>query len=380
MKNMIPLMASSRLEELDSPLRLGINPYANAGITAEKAPVLLSVASAGTVDADAFAVRMRTLGGRGTRPQARLALNGIAAVFRELVEKYGAITVNTPFGTVQTFIAGTVDDPHAAPDPAKNFPFLGVVVPEEFRDQFAAFEAYIPADACPASLKRVRDEATEAKGIRGTDPFYLEGLNMTFGGEGETLELLDATTRDKLCDVSVDAESKSPVQFLCTLAPQTALAAGPYLLRLMTRAGGEPGAALWPVELKVELLEAVPAPEPGPIAETSDGTVKVMSLEDGGQSDEFTFGHDWIARGEGFSMEASPERWWISSLEVKNGETVLADMVPAVAEGGTKLTVSPTEASEPPAGTYPDAALLIHLMRDGATETLTLPIRFVVNA
>ena len=64
---------------------------------------------------------------------------------------------------------------------------------------------------------------------------------------------------------------------------------------------------------------------------------------------------------------------------MKNGETVLADMIPAVAESGTKLTASPAPASEPPAGTYPDAALLIHLTKDDATETLTLPIRFVVN-
>ena len=27
---------------------------------------------------------------------------------------------------------------------------------------------------------------------------------MTFGGEGETMELLDAATREKLCDISVD--------------------------------------------------------------------------------------------------------------------------------------------------------------------------------
>ena len=85
---------------------------------------------------------------------------------------------------------------------------------------------------------------------------------MTFGGEGETLELLDAATRGKLCDVSVDAESKSPVQFLCTLAPQTAIEAGEYLVRLTTLAGGE--STLWPVELKVGLLEAAPAPAPVP--------------------------------------------------------------------------------------------------------------------
>ena len=41
-------------------------------------------------------------------------------------------------------------------------------------------------------------------------------------------------TRDKLCDISVDAESKSTVQFLCTLSPQTAIEKGDYLIRLMT--------------------------------------------------------------------------------------------------------------------------------------------------
>ena len=256
MKKSIPLDVSSTLGKIATDKPLEITPYANAtGVTTEKAPVLIAVRSVATVTAGEFAARMVKAGGQGTEAQARLALNAVAAVLGDLVEEYGAITVNTPFGTIQTFIAGTLENAQDTPDPETNRAFLGVVVPEAYRRQFAQMTAYVPAEACPVALKRVRDKATNAKGIRGTDPFYLEGRGMTIGGEGETLELLDAVTRDKVCDVSVDAESKSPVQFLCTLAPQTALEAGEYLVRLTTLAGGE--TTLWPIELKVTLLEAI---------------------------------------------------------------------------------------------------------------------------
>ena len=45
MKDMIPLMVSSRQDKLDSTATLELNPYANAGVTVEKAPVLMAVAS-----------------------------------------------------------------------------------------------------------------------------------------------------------------------------------------------------------------------------------------------------------------------------------------------------------------------------------------------
>ena len=260
MKKTIPLEVSSTLGRIATDKPLEISPYANAtGVTTEKAPVLIAVRSTATVTAEEFAARMVKTGGQGTEAQARLALNAVAAVLGDLVEEYGAITVNTPFGTVQTFIAGTLENAQDTPDPETNRAFLGVVVPEAYRRQFAQMSAYVPTDACPVALKRVRDKATNAKCIRWTDPFYLEGRGMTFGGEGETLELLDMATRDKVCDIAVDAESKSPVQFQCTLSPQTAIEAGEYLVRLTTLAGGE--STLWPVELKVT-VEAGEAPDP----------------------------------------------------------------------------------------------------------------------
>ena len=261
MSKALPIAVSSTLTNIESAGQvLTVSPYANAGVTAEQAPVLLSVVSKRTMEAEEFASRMLTVGGQGTLAQARLVVNGIAGVMMDLVEEYGAITVQTPFGTVQTFVSGSVDSATAQPDPETNRAFLGVVVPETFRRQFAQFEPYVPADACPAALKRVRDKATNAKGIRGVSPFYLEGRGMTFGGEGETLDLLDPVTRDVICAVSVDAELRGETQFLCTLSPQTAIEAGEYLVRLTTLAGGE--TTLWPVELKVELLEAAPAPAP----------------------------------------------------------------------------------------------------------------------
>ena len=128
------------------------------------------------------------------------------------------------------------------------------------------------------------------------------------------------------------------------------------------------------VTKKTRLLAAVP------IAQTSDGKVKVVSIKDGGQSAEFIYGHDWVARGEGFSMGASLENWWINSLDVADGETVLADMIPEVTADGKTLTVKPLpdgEHADP--GTYPNAALRIHVGKEDASETLRLPIRFVVN-
>ena len=277
MSKPLPITVSSKLTNAESAGQvLSVNPYANAGVTAEKAPVLLSVVAKRTMEAEEFASRMLTVGGQGTLAQARLVVTGIAGVMMDLVEEYGAISVQTPFGTVQTFVAGSVDSATAQPDPEKNFPFLGVVVPETYRRLFAQFEPYVSAEACPVALKRVLDKATGRQGIIGASPFYLEGRGMTIGGAGETLDFLDPVTRDVICAVSVDEVVRGKSQFLCALSPQTAIEAGTYLLRLTTLAGGE--ATLWPVELKVELLEAVTPPEP--IAESSDGVVKVYAVED----------------------------------------------------------------------------------------------------
>ena len=259
MKKLIPLEVSSTLVTIATDSPLAVSSYANAtGVTTEKAPVLIAVRSRRTVGAEEFAERMRAVGGQGTLAQARLALNAVAAVTGDLVGEYGAISVQTPFGTIQTFIAGTLENATDAPDPEANAAFLGVVVPGVYGRQFAKMAAYVPLSACPAVLKRVRDVATSAGSIRGAAPFYLEGRGMTLGGAGETLELLDAVTREKLCDISVDEATKSEVQFVCELPEGLNLASGSYLVCLTTLAGGE--SKLWPTELKVGYVAVTPAP------------------------------------------------------------------------------------------------------------------------
>ena len=358
MKKSIPLDVSSTLGTVATDKPLEATPYANATGTADKAPVLIAVRSEGTVNAEQFAARMPVAGGQGTEAQARLALNAIAAVLGELVEEYGAITVNTPFGTIQTFIAGTLENAQDTPDPETNFAFLGVIVPEAYRRQFAQMTAYVPAGACPVALKRVRDKATNEKAIHGTDVFYLEGHGMTIGGDGETLELLDAVTREKICEIAVDPDTKSKVQFQCLLVPQTAIEAGLYLLRLTTLADGE--STLWPVELKVELVEPVPSPIPEPIVQSASGDVKVMEME------AVETGMAWAIRGLNVGLSDGEEPNGIVSADATIGGK-LVDWI----NGG-----SPFEATEayftvsaagglPPAGEYV-ADLTFH--RAGGSE------------
>ena len=264
-KTSIPLTISSKLTNLDTGATLlQATPYANAtGTTTDKAPVLLALESERTVGADEFAAGMREAGGQGTAAQARLVVNAVASVIADLVEKYGTISVQTPFGTVETFISSSIANAHDTPDPEVNHAWLGVVIPEAYRRQFAQIETYIPADACPAKLKRVRDKATGKAVIVGTDEFYLEGYGMTQGGPGETLALHDAAG-EKLCDIDVKSqEQPSEIQHVCSLVPQMAIPKGRHVIHMTTLAGGE--STLWPLTLPVELAEAV---EPPPVAPT----------------------------------------------------------------------------------------------------------------
>ena len=258
MSTRIPLELSSTLDATQrATLLLGasaeVSPYGNETDTAGKAPVLVSIAANRTVDADEFAKLMLENGNQGTLPQARLVVNAVAAVLTRLAEKYGAVTVQTPFGTVETFVAGSVENAQDAADADANYAWLGVALPEAFRKTVAAIETYVPTGACPAALKRIRDKATNAAHIVDTGAFYLEGVGLTFGHSGETLELIDPASDAKVCDVAVAPDpAPSEVQFVCSL-PRP-VASGEYALRLVTRAGGD---KLWPLTLKADVASDV---------------------------------------------------------------------------------------------------------------------------
>jgi len=315
----LPLKVSSKSTDIELGGPITINPFANAGVTAEDAPVLFSLEADYVLNAESFASRMVKSGGQGTAAQARLALNGTEAVIEDLVDAYGAVSVQTPLGTIETFVAGTVEHAQAQPDPTTNYAFLGIVVPEAYRKLFASIETTIPSEVIRVSLKRVRDKATAKQAIFGTGAFYLKGRNMNYGETGTKLELQNYVTRVKVCDVAVDATTKSLSSLVWTLPATTAVPTGTYWLELTAKVGDK----TCPVGLKVEVAEAVVPPPPVP---TIAKVVDVMHLDSptdhvgGDQTGIQLSGENLALAGYQLTMEyrTSAEAAWqaLSSYEV----------------------------------------------------------------
>ena len=188
--------------------------------------------------------------------------------------------------------------------------------------------------------------------------------------------LVAADGLTKAVDITV-VSTEDGQRIVCALA--SAVPAGTYYVRLVSH-GLDPTAPLSTVLHRVTVRAAAPVP-PGPIAQTSDGQVKVMSVTDGGQSETFTFGDEWTAGGEGF---VGSEAQWFAELALlrptPDGNPV--NVVYDVASDAV-LTVTGSTEDAPAAGDYPNAVLEIGMARDDAgelvTEALSIPIHLVVN-
>ena len=128
-----------------------------------------------------------------------------------------------------------------------------------------------------------------------------------------------------------------------------------------------------------------PGPEPEPIAESADGTVKIMTLTDGGQSETFTAGHTWAMTGEGLFTEAAEGRRWrlgMAGITIPGVESAMLAAVTSAADGKSATLALESFSELPPAGTYANATLTIPLVSEsdpGAEDTLEIPITFVVE-
>ena len=120
---------------------------------------------------------------------------------------------------------------------------------------------------------------------------------------------------------------------------------------------------------------------PTPIAQTSDGQVKVMSVADGGQSETFAFGHEWTASGEGFTGSAA--EWFPELASVRAAPGADAIMATCQAVDANTLKIACDEGDAPAAGDYPNATLDIGMARyvegELTPETLTIPIHLTVE-
>ena len=262
MSKKIPISVTSTVTKPSGNVPLVVDPYANnTGKTGDVAPILISVKSERQIDAATFAAAMVKNGGQGTEAQARLFFNSMFAVLGDLVDENGAVTVETPFGTVETFIAGSLANAQEQVDPDANYAFLGVRVNKSITNAISALEATIVSGSCPATVRRVMDKATgELNKIHGTDEFYIDGDEITLGGEGEKVELYDETAKVKVADVTV-IDHTSLAHIIAKLAPTTTIPKGKYFVRVTTTGGGE---QLWPVGCKATLVEDAEPSSDGP--------------------------------------------------------------------------------------------------------------------
>ncbi len=148
------------------------------------------------------------------------------------------------------------------------------------------------------------------------------------------------------------------------------LPGGDYKLVVKSRAG-DAGGPLQTSFRKVKYLRVV---DPVPLAQTSDGKCKVMSFKDGDSATDFTYGHDWTLEGSGLYGDGAPEGEW--AFENATFHVGAEDLTfqGTFNEDGSSATLAPLPDQHITPGTYENVAFNCNVVRDGATETLTLTI------
>ena len=128
------------------------------------------------------------------------------------------------------------------------------------------------------------------------------------------------------------------------------------------------------VTKKTRLLAELP-----PIVQTADGAIKIKSVKDGGQSESFTWGHEWAVRGSGFPVDLPPDDWSLQAVQVylHGDETDRYDIdLDKMTERA--MTIRTADWGKPEGGVYPDAIIRFDFAKAGHFEFLKIPIKLVV--
>ena len=184
-------------------------------------------------------------------------------------------------------------------------------------------------------ISSVMDLASETyRLIDGLNEFRIAGIDLTVpDGEDESLALVAADGATKVSDITV-VSTEDGQRIVCTLA--SAVSKGTYYVRLVSH-GLDPTSPLTTVLHKVSVKEAAPPPAPESEGQSSDGTVKVMSLVDTDESATMlTAGHQWDVTGEGLNIDsAAGNEWMISGVAIE-GDGISADL--SIVEGSADKT------------------------------------------
>ena len=347
--------------------------HENTGATKESAPYLGSYIAKETVAMAAFAA---VVGAKcGLPPIQVMAILGGAFDAIAALEAESLVRVHTDIGVVCAVITGSFPTADATFDPTRNALELALRLDERLRLDLADVTATIVTDA---DVTRVRvdnamdiEEQKPMNLIHGKHVFRVAGFNMVLSDEGATVFLQNSlgTTFPLTVDEVVSKQ-------LFTAHTAELLEAGDYKLVVKSR-GGDAAGPLQTSFRRVKYMRVVD-PEPEPIAQSSDGKVKVMAMS-GGEGGAFSPGEDWTLEGEGLwgeFVEGSP--WILSGPEVSAGGASYPATFGAMT-GGTAVVTA--EAGPEEAGTY-DAELRINLSNvdpEAASETLVVPFRLVVE-
>jgi len=295
----------------------------------------------------------------------------------EALESEALVRVHTDIGVVCGVITGSFPTADAEFDPSRNALELALRLDDTLRLDLADTVPLIVTDENVTKLRvdNVMDleEERPMNLIHGQHVFRVAGFNMVLSDEGATAYLENGlgTTFPLVIDEVVSKQ-------LFKAHTAELLPGGDYKLVVKSRAGDAAG-PLQTSFRKVKYLRVVD-PGPVPIDQSSDGVLKIMSVEDGGQSETFTAGNDWAILGEGFKDSAPG--WQITAVRVDAGAGGTAIGLNISSATATECVVNMDPVDVPETGDYPAAKLIVGISRPGGegavTETLEVPIHMVV--
>ena len=350
--------------------------HENTSATSAVAPYLGNYIAKETLAMAAFA---STIGAKCGLPAIQvLAILGGSFEAIEALEHEGLVRVHTDIGVICAVIKGSFPTADAAFDPVRNSLELALRLDDAIQLDLANAVPVIVTDEDVTKLRvdNVMDlvEERPMNLIHGQRVFRVAGFNMVLSDEGATAYLQNAlgTTFPLVIDEVVSKQ-------LFKAHTAELLPAGDYKLVVKSRAG-DAGGPLQTSFRRVKYLHTTD-PGPEPLAQTSDGKCKIMSMDDEGSHTDFLYSSAWNVNGTGiYGDRAAPGgEWEIArcSVSVDGSDYTLAGNFD---EDGTHGEISPLGGDTPARGTYHDIELSLVATRGTESETLTITLpTFIVE-
>ena len=340
----------------------------NMPATSEKAPYLGMAVPAGSLAYDNILKEMIKAGTKMTQPTAKYFLD---ALYEYAAETIAAEKVRICLGSVSIYpmIDGSFDAEDSEFDPKRNSLYVGASFAQELRDLVAGIAPDYAGDASVGSVKlhSCMDLETQSfKVIRGTGSFRLAGANLTVpDGSDESLALYAKNGVDKVADIVV-SETDGGQRITCHLSDAAEVPVGTYKVRLASH-GLDPTDPLTVVSLTVTLVEAVPAP-PEPLVTSSDGFVKVMSIDEDPipALDSFTVRGVNVGYKSGDAEHGLPDHGLMGALATVDGQPLTWHCTAFDDEHASEATFESDGSEEPlEPGEYTAALTLNYAVDDG---------------